>query len=377
MKRIVFIDLVRAFAILSMVQGHLISGVLSEAYTGSGSTLYSYWNFNRGLTAPVFFFISGLIFTFLLFKNSNRENNTRVTKGIKRALTLIGAGYILQFNVSFVTELAQLNILKYQTMFMSHVLHSIGFGLFLIIGLYYITDKLKIPFWFLALLFANAIFLMRPFAEEMSWIHYLPLPIATYFNKDFSSIFPLVPWLGFVSWGALAGYLFFKFPSLIHSKFTPFVLTTFAVLFKIYRYEIFNSIYLITKSDTIKSIINYDFTYYHLPNVLIVISIFMLISNLFKKIPYTIQKIGQNTFYIYIIHVLILYGTTFYPGIVPRYKRMLGPWESIVLAVIVEALIVLMVIYKEKLSDILGNLYLLIRNNLMQSYKFYFKKNSF
>lgn len=363
MKRVVFIDLVRAFAILSMIQGHLISGVLAGVYQNPDNPVYSAWNFNRGLTAPVFFFISGLIFTYLLFKNHNHfQDNNRIKKGLKRGLKLIIIGYILQFNVSFVTDLTYFRFLEFQTMFMSHVLHCIGFGLFFIIGLYFIYDKLKIPFWFLAMIFSFGIFLLEPFSAGFSWIHLFPLPVATYFNKDFSSIFPLIPWLGFVSWGSLMGYLIYKFPSIVSNKFTPFILTGFAIFFKHYRYDAYKSIYMLTKSETINSLMHYDYTFYHMPHVLIVISIFMFVANYVKNMPKPILKIGQNTLYIYVVHVLILYGSTFYPGLVPRFKRMLNPMESIMLAVIVESVIIFLVLNKEKISAFFESIYIKVLN---------------
>lgn len=361
MKRILFIDLVRAYAILSMIQGHLISGVIADIYQDSSSVIYSSWNFNRGITAPVFFFISGLIFSYLLFKNNNKFNeNIRVKKGIKRGLKLIGIGYLLQFNVSFLVDIGSLNILDYQSMFMSHVLHCIGVGILFVVGIYYIHDKIKIPFPFLMFIAAFGFFLMDPISKSMSWIHLFPMPVATYFNKDFGSIFPVIPWTGFVAWGSLFGYLIYKFPKLISNKYLPFIMIGLSYLFKIYRYEIFQSVYMITKSDTINAIIHYDYTFYHLPHVIIVVSIFMIISNFAKTVPAAITKIGQNTLFIYVIHVLILYGSTFYKGIVPRFKDALNPWEAILLAIITEAMIIFITLNKEKISEYISGISLRI-----------------
>jgi uncharacterized membrane protein len=62
----------RAYAILMMVQGHLVDACLDPIYRDSESTLYFLWNFMRGVTAPVFFFSSGMIFTFLLMKQEKK-----------------------------------------------------------------------------------------------------------------------------------------------------------------------------------------------------------------------------------------------------------------------------------------------------------------
>ena len=53
----------------------------------------------RGITAPVFFFSSGLVFTYLLTRKAKpwRENE-RLYKGIGRGLQLIAIGYLLRIN---------------------------------------------------------------------------------------------------------------------------------------------------------------------------------------------------------------------------------------------------------------------------------------
>ncbi len=377
MKRIIFIDLVRAFAILSMVQGHLISGVLADTYATEDSTLYFLWNFNRGLTAPVFFFISGLIFTFLLFKNSDKDKNPRIAKGIWRAALLISIGYLLQFNKYFFYDFPQFDVLRFQHMFMMHVLQSIGFGLLFIILLYFLTDKLKIPFWFLSLVSANLIFLLEPVAIKMSWIHYMPLPIATFFNRDFSSIFPLIPWLGFVSWGALAGYLIHKYPAIIKHKFTPLYLAVFALIFQFFYRDVFEILYQISHSEILLHFINKDFTYFRFANVLFVISLFIFISNVVKNIPQNILKIGQNTLLIYILHYLILYGTTDMKGVVQIYRNSLNPWESIILALAVEALIIIAVINKDRIISFLNSIYQYISELIRLNINIYLKKKKY
>ena len=96
-NRLYFIDAVRAFAILMMLQGHFISTTLDPIYRDPNNLAYSIWLYFRGNTAPMFFTISGLIFMYLLLKANDKGNdNPRIKKGLKRGLELIGIGYILR-----------------------------------------------------------------------------------------------------------------------------------------------------------------------------------------------------------------------------------------------------------------------------------------
>ena len=92
-KRLYFIDIIRAFAILMMLQGHFINTLLADSYKDINAIPYAVWSYFRGITAPTFFTISGLIFTYLLLRAKEKgEDKQRMRKGIIRGLFLIGIG---------------------------------------------------------------------------------------------------------------------------------------------------------------------------------------------------------------------------------------------------------------------------------------------
>jgi hypothetical protein len=59
--------------------------------------------FCRGFTAPLFFTVTGLVITYLLFRTDDPEKqNKRVSKTVKRAWKLILWGYVLNTNIFYV-----------------------------------------------------------------------------------------------------------------------------------------------------------------------------------------------------------------------------------------------------------------------------------
>ncbi len=58
--RLQFIDAIRAYAILMMLQGHFVDTMLAYRYRDLENALYSTWFFMRGMTAPIFFTVTGL-----------------------------------------------------------------------------------------------------------------------------------------------------------------------------------------------------------------------------------------------------------------------------------------------------------------------------
>ena len=87
-KRLYFIDAMRAWAILMMLQGHFVDGLLDPVFKDATNTAYTTWRYFRGITAPVFFTVSGFIFTYLLLRAPRQgSDNPRIRKGLKRGFS--------------------------------------------------------------------------------------------------------------------------------------------------------------------------------------------------------------------------------------------------------------------------------------------------
>ena len=127
-SRLIFIDIIRAFAICMMLEGHFIDGLLAPEYRDENNLIFSTWLYIRGMTAPVFFTVSGFIFTYLLIREQNPEkmgwNHIRVQKGVRRGISLVIIAYLLRANIfNLFSDMTDMNVRKVD------VLHCIGFSL--------------------------------------------------------------------------------------------------------------------------------------------------------------------------------------------------------------------------------------------------------
>src|SRR5690606_31083736 len=102
------------------------------------------------------------------------------------------------------------SLIKYQGAFGVDALHCIAIGLGLIIISYVLNKVTKVYIWIYYTFFAFMAFYLYPDVIEQDWLEILPLPLANYFTKGYGSNFPIIPWTGFVMWGALLGYLLSK-----------------------------------------------------------------------------------------------------------------------------------------------------------------------
>lgn len=312
--RLDFIDVIRAFAICMMLQGHFVGGLLADRYRDDNNFIYWLWHYCTGITAPVFFTVSGFIFTFLLVKESDATKigwqNPRVKKGIRRGLLLIGIAYFLRMSFQSVD-----------------VLHCIGLSLLLLITTYLLSYNRKA--WVMPTILLSTTllaFTFEPFYKSLTF-DFLPLPIANYFTRAHGSFFPIFPWFGYVAFGGFMGYLFQRYkahPHLYRNAILLF-LTVGAFLLWASHY-IVEQLYYINHATFFARLME-DFAYLRLGNVLLVFGFFALMRNVITS--KLIKTIGQNTLSIYVIHCFVLYGSITSHGLLQHFGGSLKPYQVV------------------------------------------------
>ncbi|WP_314280365.1 heparan-alpha-glucosaminide N-acetyltransferase domain-containing protein [Capnocytophaga leadbetteri] len=312
--RLDFIDVIRAFAICMMLQGHFVGGLLADRYRDDNNFIYWLWHYCTGITAPVFFTVSGFIFTFLLVKESDATKigwqNPRVKKGIRRGLMLIGIAYFLRMSFQSVD-----------------VLHCIGLSLLLLITTYLLSYNRKA--WVMPTILLSTTllaFTFEPFYKSLTF-DFLPLPIANYFTRAHGSFFPIFPWFGYVAFGGFMGYLFQRYkahPHLYRNAILLF-LTVGAFLLWASHY-IVEQLYYINHATFFARLME-DFAYLRLGNVLLVFGFFALMRNVITS--KLIKTIGQNTLSIYVIHCFVLYGSITSHGLLQHFGGSLKPYQVV------------------------------------------------
>lgn len=337
-KRLYFIDIIRAVAILMMLQGHFIDTLLGLEYRNLNSTSFYIWKYFRGITAPTFFTISGLIFTYLLLKAKARgEENLRMRKGIIRGFFLIFIGYLIRIPI------LQWLSGSFNTYFLIiDVLQCIGLSLILIITIYFLTLK-KIWLFTISCLFVGLlIFLTEPLYRDISTEN-IPLLFRNYISKSKGSVFTILPWFGYVAFGAFLASLFFKNLQKRYFKLT--IITGFLIIGCIL---IFCSSYIlceiskITKIQLFLDAASYNYLFTRLGNVFIYFAIFYGLEN-YLKFP-LLLKIGQKTLSIYVIHFIIIYGS--FTGIgLKLIGKSLTPLQAIIGAFLFLSLVCFIAFY--------------------------------
>lgn len=327
--RLYFIDAIRAWAILMMLQGHFIDGLLDNAFRDNSNILFSVWKYFRGITAPVFFTVSGFIFTYLLIRVPEKGwDNPRVKKGIKRGFELLIIGYVLRLNIFGLFE-GEI----YSSFYLVDVLHCIGLSILGIIGVYVLTANNK-KWFFPAVLISITmlLFVFEPMYRQANF-QLLPQGIANYFTKANGSVFTILPWFGYATFGSLISVLFAKFKN--HKHLYSRAILLFLILgatLIFYSSDFFLSLSGVTNIQLFADIFFNNYLFIRLGDVLIVFSIFMLLRK-FLTNP-TLLKLGQSTLSIYVIHFIVLYGTFTGLGLYGFFNHSFNPWGAVLGAIV-------------------------------------------
>lgn len=320
-NRLFFLDAMRAWAILMMLQGHFIDGLLDPVFRDPANPVFRIWQYFRGITAPVFFTVSGFIFTYLLIRvpQSGRDN-PRVAKGIKRGLQLVLIGYLLRLNIFGFLFNGEL----YPSFYMVDVLHCIGLSILAVIGIYLLTSKGK-KYLFPTVLLGTTLvlFLLEPLYKQGTY-SFLPDLLANYFTKANGSVFTIFPWLGYASMGAFMSVVFTRFKE--HRFLYPvsFALSVFLGSLLVHGSSpVFAQLYQWSGLELFRLIEANNYLFIRLGNVLIVFAVFIALRRF--MVHKTILALGASTLSIYVIHYIVLYGSFTGLGLYRFFSASLSP----------------------------------------------------
>ncbi|MBI1838306.1 MAG: DUF1624 domain-containing protein [Flavobacteriia bacterium] len=315
-SRLIFIDIARSIAILLMLEGHFVDDSLMEVYRDKSNSIFYTWEFIRGFTSPIFLTVTGIVFVYLLMGNNHLQyfKNIRVTKGFKRSIELLFWGYLLQ-------------------VYAFHVLQCIGVGIFTILILYGLYKLIKvIPLWIYFFLMGTFIFstyiYFGTIPEEQYWPTNAPVFIQNMFHGK-HSVFPILPRMGYTMYGAMFGVILYTFKDKVKTWGFSLITITIGIFLFFFLKEIL--IYIDYKMGNLTyHIYKLDWLYECLGMVMIVLGSLIIFEILVGEIkPNLFLKMGQNTLTVYILHMVVLYGSLTGLGLNKLFHHSLTPWQLI------------------------------------------------
>lgn len=414
--RLKFIDMARSLAIIMMLEGHFTGSALHDSYRKDEYWLYDFWHNLHGLTSPLFFAVTGVVFVYLLSKNVSGPyfQNERVRKGFGRVRMLLFWGFLIQFsaigfskdtaygiekadmlNTGFFNALgswfhdilipfypatsnAQPWIFEYHFDWLQafHVLQSIGIGILLLLttfGIYKLINRGALHWYYFSV--AMLVFICYGYMKHhIEWDKHLidigkltketrnfwpenaPKFIQNMFYGEFSD-FSFVRYSGYVLLGGMTGAIIRKYESKVREWWFAALFIGIGLLFATSSQGILTYVDNFTNWIGITEHGHFAFNatgFSRMGQVITLLGLLMLVDANFNVKAQLFLKMGQNTFPVYIVHVIILYAGIIGIGLEPSewYRHQFGPWESVGISVFFIIVFVFMVKYIEPLTEL-------------------------
>ena len=326
-KRLIFIDVLRGIAVLWMIETHVTDVCLWGDF--KHGFFYDMLNISNGFVAVTFLFCAGAGFWLAAEKKVNdfKHFKTPLWVYLRRLGLILILAYYMHFPVFSFSKLLVLTPAQMNILFQNDILHTIVFSSLIALVLLMLSPK-NIIFKYTSIIAAFVFILAAPYMYYINPFEKLPYLLAFPVSFPPVSKFPLFPWAGYFFAGVSMTAFFMdsknrdKFAKivLVISIILPVIIfilkgnfgffnmdewwkiSPFHTLFRICGASFgFTSLYLLEKFYTEKKYIN-----------------FLVIS-------------GRESLYLYVSHLMIVYGSIANFGI--KYLGLNGcnPFETLLM----------------------------------------------
>jgi uncharacterized membrane protein len=336
-RRVIFIDLARALAVVFMLYGHTIDALLAPAYrTG---VWFDVWLFQRGLTSSLFLLLSGFAFSVATGRHwaSHTAWSPAVFKRVRRFAMFVLLGYALHFPAARFVDMPKATDEQWRIFLSSDVLQLIGIT-FIGVQLLVLLTRSRLVFTVAGLALSAAIVVAAPFMWAVDWTAWLPLGLAAYLMPILGTqlpLFPLFPWSAFVLGGASLGQIYARWGSANLTRFTWAALLAPGVALL--------GLNLVLRMPRVAAwwsgpgaSIPVEVTM-RVGTCLLILAVIAFASRRVTSLPHVFSAVAQETLVIYFVHLCLVYGSVWGQGLWQIYGPTLDPLQTFKFVVVLIA----------------------------------------
>lgn len=339
-QRYLFIDLLRFLGVFFMIQGHTFDALLEMELRKT--TLFFVHDFFHGFIAPMFLFASGVAFGISTMKKW--EEHTSFTRHTARRfgkfVGLLFIGYALHVPYFSLTKvLHEATQTEWNAWLQVDALHCIAVTM-LILQTAVLLLKTERRFILFTGVLGITVIVISPLLWSGHLVGRLPLWIVSYLNMENNSWFPLFPWSAYIFCGVVFAWVFLNAKE--HHQATKLMersvvvgLTVMAGMFILMNLPI--GIYPphdIWKANPLIVLARLGFV------AVVTSGVFFAEHSL--SIPSRIpQTMGRESLFIYIVHLIIIYGSAMNRGLQQYVHATLSVWQASAVFVFVLTVITL------------------------------------
>ena len=329
--RVIFIDLGRALAVVFMLYGHTVSALLAPAYqTG---TWFQVWQFQRGLTSSLFLLLAGFAFSIATSRRwtSHLRWSGDLARRVRRFALFVVLGYALHFPAARFVDLPAVGGQGWRTFLAVDVLQLIGVT-FIGVQLLVLAARTLRAFTIATLVLAVVALGFTPVVWTIDWAARLPLWLAAYLSPATGSLFPLFPWVAFVLLGAGLGQIYGRWGASNLARFAnaALLLPGAAMLtLSVAGGQMLSSLFAAGPGRFVPGDV-----LGRAGACLIILGVIAHLSRRITRLPHIFGAVAQESLLIYFVHLCIVYGSVWNPGLAQVYGPTLSPAQTVLIVVL-------------------------------------------
>lgn len=258
---------------------------------------------------------------------------------IRRLLFVIAVGYWLHFPTWSFRGMLQMSRESWIYFYRADVLQTIGISLWIVLLIALILRSKKGLIMALLIL-AIAIVLVTPFLQDMNPLNYFLAPIAGYVNYQNGSLFPLFPWSAYAFLGSLFCYWYLSVKGTEREPRFFLGLFIAGLMMLVGGFALFYAPWSLHHyADPARS--SPRFFMLRLGFVFMVLSTLWFYEQKWKPQKSVLSITGQESLFIYALHLLIVYGSVF---VSYSIARNVGPNLTYLPSFLISALVISLMI---------------------------------
>lgn len=348
-QRLTFIDIMRGLACVWMIETHVINACLSWQYRGGW--LFNVLNTTNGYVSVSFIFCAGAGFWLAATRKAQEYKTFQPSlwQYVRRL------GFILL--IAYWLHIPEISLRKYliaaperqNILWICDVLHAIAIASFIALALLMLVPTLKQLRW-VFVGFAVLFVFGAPLVWQLEPDTFLPRALGSYLSRPPAAAFPLFPWCGYFFIGAALTAFFleskdrrtFAKRTAWVGFITPFVVMTFfwTGWNQMFNYGWTENWYLCSPGNVI----------FRVSGSALLFSLLFLWQErlaewtvLRRKPAQWLQLMGQESLFVYVFHLMLVYGSPANLGMSYFVGGVLRPFAAFVLTcAVIVAVYVLM-----------------------------------
>lgn len=321
--RVYVLDFIRLVAMILMVHGHTLDAFVNPAHMDFNSFRWQLWVHLRGLTAPMFLLVSGAVSVLgIRHEPDGRIARSLLRRRIKTALMVIGIGYLLVFPANRIADLKFVSADMWMVFLQVNILQLNGVTLLLLTTLLAFTRTVRrYAVWSFGV--GCLILLASPFVYAVDWFRLMPEGLAAYLSFSHGSLFPMFPTSAYMFLGVGLGALLMETEPERRARvfrMACLAASAAAMLLGIAAGHLPAGLFPdhdIHKAGVAYSLLRVGFA-------LLFFGVLAWIAELQPRVAPACASMGKKSLWVYVGHLVVIYGTPWTPGISTNCFRTLS-----------------------------------------------------